>query len=317
MPRLPTAAAWSAARTRPDGAPAAPIVYRPHAPLAADAERRGRELPTVATVLTADERMRVDAAGAGRWVAAHCDSIDQLATALRRLPAGALLLSAGVVAEGGRAAVLRVAELVREFPAVPAMALASGEVPLATMLALGRAGVHAVADVRRADGWPLVRAALAAAARPDVAELAAAALAPVLADATSDVRRFVAALFAVPPRVGTVRQLARVLGVLPTTLMSRFFRARLPAPRLYLATARLTRAAYLLGNPAWTVAMVADHLEYSSAQSFSRHLHLVLGVRPAEFRRAYGPERMLARFADELVAPYRATLRAFRPLRPS
>jgi hypothetical protein len=98
-------------------------------------------------------------------------------------------------------------------------------------------------------------------------------------------------------------------------LMSRFFRAALPPPKRYLAFARLTRAAHLLHTPAWTVAAVADQLEYSSAQGFSRHLHLLLGVRPAEFRRRYDAAAMLARFDTELLAPHHDVLRTFWPIR--
>ena len=77
----------------------------------------------------------------------------------------------------------------------------------------------------------------------------ATALADDLASAPEGCRRFFAALFAAPPEVGTVRALAQVMGVLPTTLMSRFFRARLPAPKRYLAMARLVYAARLLETP--------------------------------------------------------------------
>lgn len=313
MARVPTAHPWTTPRGGGGGAPAHRIVYRPREGAVADVERS--LVPAVATVLAPDERLRVDAAGQGVYTTAHHDSVDEVAGELRAHPAGALLVSTLMLGRGGGRGVARVAELVREFPAVPAVALVSGEVEVATVLALGRGGVRAVVDVRRPEGWAVLRGTLAAAARPDVAVLAAAALDPLLADASADVRRFVRALFAAPAHVGTVRDLARGLGLLPTTLMSRFFRAQLPAPKRYLAFARLTRAAYLLRNPAWTVAAVANHLEYSSAQSFSRHLYLLLGVRPAVFRRQYDTGLMLARFADELITPYSAVLRDFWPLR--
>src|SRR5436853_613989 len=60
---------------------------------------------------------------------------------------------------------------------------------------------------------------------------------------------FFEALFTSPSRVATVRLLADELDVLPSTLMSRFFRARLPAPKQYLASARLVRAARIFENP--------------------------------------------------------------------
>ena len=74
------------------------------------------------------------------------------------------------------------------------------------------------------------------------------------------------ALFLAPPKLSTVRQLSVQLGVLPSTLMSRFFRSGLPAPKRYLAEARLVRAARLFENPGFSIANVANHLDYSSPQ---------------------------------------------------
>jgi AraC-like DNA-binding protein len=96
--------------------------------------------------------------------------------------------------------------------------------------------------------------------------------------------------------------------------MSRFFRLRLPPPKRYLALARLTRAARLLENAGCTLTSVAHHLDYSSAQSFGRHVRTLLGVTAAEFRRRHDGESVLRHFRDELVTPYRETLLTFSPL---
>jgi len=315
MSRSPAAHPWTAPRTS-DGRPA-PILYRAHGaptrPTLPHAEHSA--LPTVATLLTLDERLRVDAAGQGVYATRHFDDAQELSGALQARPFGAVLVSVAMLAPHQGRATSAVVELLRERSALPVAALVSDGVELATVLALGHAGIRSVVDVRRPEGWADLRATLACAARPDVAQLAARALAPLLTDATGDVQRFVAALFAAPAQVVTVRDLARGLGVLPTTLMSRFFRAALPPPKRYLAFARLTRAAYLLHTQGWTVAGVADHLEYSSAQGFSRHLHLLLGIRPAEFRRQYDTHAMLARFGSELLAPHANVLHTFWPLR--
>jgi AraC-like DNA-binding protein len=270
--------------------------------------------PVVLTLLAADERARVDAAGQGRYEARHADALDALdalASALHRGPVGALLVSVAALEQSGARWVPRLAALTRAHPALPAVALVSGDVALATVFVLGRCGLRAVVDVRHPEGWALLRQTLGAAARPAVAQLAADRLAPALADTSDDTRRFVATLFAAPPRLATVRDLARTLGVLPTTLMSRFFRTRLPAPKRYLAYARLARAADLLAYGGWPVAAAADYMDYSSAQGFSRHLFLLMGVRPAEFRRRFTPEMLLDRFADDLLAPHQAALRDF------
>jgi AraC-like DNA-binding protein len=114
--------------------------------------------------------------------------------------------------------------------------------------------------------------------------------------------------------VCTVRRLARNLGILPSTLMSRFFRARLPAPKRYLAMARLVRAANLFENRGFSVANVANHLEYSSPQSFGRHVRTMLGLTALEFRERYDGPGMFERFRQELVLPHLPALRSLTPL---
>jgi AraC-like DNA-binding protein len=96
--------------------------------------------------------------------------------------------------------------------------------------------------------------------------------------------------------------------------MSRFFRANLPAPKQYLAIARLAHAARLLENPGASISSVANSLEYSSPQSFGRHLQLFMQLTPGEFRRRYDGDGMLENFRQELVVPYKERLRIFDPL---
>ncbi|MEO8879544.1 MAG: helix-turn-helix domain-containing protein [Gemmatimonadaceae bacterium] len=108
--------------------------------------------------------------------------------------------------------------------------------------------------------------------------------------------------------------LSTELRVVPSTLMSRFFRAHLPAPKRYLAMARLTHAARVFENPGLSVANVANHLEYSSPQSFGRHVRTLLAITALEFRHRYDGEGMLHRFREELILPYMTTLRTFSPL---
>ena len=100
---------------------------------------------------------------------------------------------------------------------------------------------------------------------------------------------------------------------MPSTFMSRFFRARLPAPKRYLAMARLVRAARLFENPGLSITHVAYHLEYSSPQSFSRHLQSLLQCSAVEFRRMYDGEGMLDRMRHDLILPYREALQRFEP----
>jgi AraC-like DNA-binding protein len=101
---------------------------------------------------------------------------------------------------------------------------------------------------------------------------------------------------------------------MPSTLMSRFFRAGLPTPKRYLAMARLVRAARLFENAGFSVANVANHLDYSSPQSFGRHVRTLLHITAGEFRAEYDCASMFARFRADLVVPYADALRELRPL---
>src|SRR5207247_9599238 len=62
------------------------------------------------------------------------------------------------------------------------------------------------------------------------------------------------------------------------------------------------------------VSDVAYRLDYSSPQSFGRHLKAMLGVTAGEFRRRFPFDVSLERYVDLLVTPYRDILRAFHPL---
>jgi AraC-like DNA-binding protein len=101
---------------------------------------------------------------------------------------------------------------------------------------------------------------------------------------------------------------------MPSTLMSRFFRAGLPTPKKYLAMARLVRAARLFENAGFSVANVANHLDYSSPQSFGRHVRTLLHITAGEFRAEYDCVSMFARFRADLILPYVDVLRELRPL---
>jgi AraC-like DNA-binding protein len=273
-----------------------------------------RALAPITTMLTPNERLRVDAAGAGLYRAIHRDSIDEVIRDVRERGAAAVVVS---VACCGRQDAARVATMVREFPRVPAVALLTEVVPATpqAVLSLGRSGVRTLVDVRQPAGWRELRQLLMDDRASELARTALTQLAADLAGAPEGCRRFFEALFTAPAAVCTVRQLTGGLGVVPSTLMSRFLRARLPSPKRYLALARLARAARLFENPGLSVANVATHLEYSSPQSFGRHVRTLLDLTAVGFRQRYDGDGMLERFRAELVRPYVAVLRAFDPLR--
>jgi AraC-like DNA-binding protein len=185
------------------------------------------------------------------------------------------------------------------------------------MLSLGSTGVRQLVDVRDADGWTELRTRLLSTRGEDIQRRALSELAIDLSGVSDDCWRFFETLFVVSPRVSTVRQLAQALDVLPSTLMSRFFRARLPTPKRYLASARLVRAARLFENPGFSVSNVANHLDYSSPQSFGRHVRNLMNLTAMEFRDRYDGEGMLQHFRETLVLPNVAILRQLQPLTPA
>ena len=272
-------------------------------------------LTPVATVLLPPERLRVDAAGEGLYRTLHRDTLDDAMHDLKVHRAHAVVIS---VACCSGPEVAKVAQLVREFPRVPAVALLTQVDPGTPrdVLYLGRSGLRTLIDVRTAGGWRELREALVTERSTSIERFALGQLALDLVGVPADCWRFFEALFGPNARITTVRTLAAHLQVLPSTLMSRFFRARLPAPKRYLAMARLVRAAHLFENPGLSVASVANVLDYSSPQSFGRHVRTMLHLTAVEFRRRYSGQQMLDHFRGELVLPYVLTLRTFAPLTP-
>jgi AraC-like DNA-binding protein len=209
----------------------------------------------------------------------------------------------------------RVAAMVREFPRVPAVALLTetqSSTPHAT-LALGQLGIRTLVDARMPSGWQTLRNLLVSQGSADLQRSALNQISLDLPGVSNDCWRFFELLFDASPRISTVRQLARHLNILPSTLMSRFFRAKLPAPKRYLSLSRLIRAARLFENPGLSVARVANHLDYSSPQSFGRHVRTVMRMSPVKFRSSYDGQGMLQFFRTELILPYVDVLCAFRP----
>lgn len=265
----------------------------------------------IATLLTPAERPRVDAAGEGCYRTLHRDSVDDLISDLKSRRVHAVLVS--VTCAGLQAT--RVASLVREFPRVPAVALLS-ELEVRTphaVLALGQSGIRRLVDVRSAAGWRELRGALMADGDGAQRQLLGQ-LAIDLAGVPADCWRFFETVFTCSPRTGSVRLLARQLEVLPSTMMSRFYRAGAPPPKRYLAMARLVRAARLFENAGFSVANVANHLDYSSPQSFGRHVRTVLHMTAGDFRQRFDGAGMFERFRIDLVLPYLGALRVLRPL---
>lgn len=273
--------------------------------------KRGTGIP-VSTILTPLERSRVDAAAEGLCDALHRESLDEVLLDLRQQKVNLVLIS---VAKYGSQNSSRVAAMVREFPRVPAVALLTetqNSTPHTT-LALGQLGIRTLVDARMPAGWQTLRNILATQGSSDLQRSALAQISLDLPGVSKDCWRFFELIFDSSPKISTVRQLARHLNILPSTLMSRFFRAKLPAPKRYLSLARLIQAARLFENPGLSIARVANHLDYSSPQSFGRHVRTVMKMSPVKFRSVYDGQGMLQFFRTELILPYIDVLCVFRP----
>ena len=267
---------------------------------------------TVLTFVTPNEQHRIDAAGQGVWTTVHRDSLEQVLAELRARPATAVVVSA-VRYQHHHANT--VARMVREFPCVPAVALLTATEVRATqaVLALGHHGVRTLVDARDAGGWRDLRHLVT---REDPSAIEAQArvrLHEDLRGAHAACLKFIDVLFGAAPFT-TVRSLARALEVHPTTLMSRFFRAGLPPAKRYVAYARLTRAARLLESPGVSITQAAFQLEFSSPQSFSRHVQSVMHIGSLDFRQRYTGASMLEEFRQQLVLPHREALLRFDPM---
>ena len=274
--------------------------------------KRDPQRTPVSTILTPLERSRVDAAAQGLCEPLHRESLDEVLSDLRQQRANLVLIS---VTRYGSQSSARVAAMVREFPRVPAVALLTetqSSTPHST-LALGQLGIRTLVDARMPTGWQTLRNILASQGSSDLQRSALSQISLDLPGVSRDCWRFFELLFQPAPRISTVRQLARQLNILPSTMMSRFFRAKLPPPKRYLALARLIRAARLFENPGLSVARVANHLDYSSPQSFGRHVRTMMHMSPVRFRSLYDGQGMLQYFRTELVLPYAHVLCVFRP----
>lgn len=270
--------------------------------------------PVIAAVLRPDEKTRVEAASNGWFSLVHKESVPDAIRAVRERPVDAVLLSVHHCRESQLDAV---SSLIRGFPGIPTVALVSRHDPEGStaLLQLGATGVRQVIDVTAPDGWHRLRQLLGQPATRDAARIQGRILA-TLGDATPDALVFFEALARLAPDVGTARAFADALDVPCTTLMSRFMRAGLPSPKNYLAAMRIVHATALFARPGFSVSDVAYRLDYSSPQSFGRHVRALLGITCVELRQRYTFDQAVDRFIALMVTPHVNTWREFRPLSP-
>ncbi len=268
---------------------------------------------TVATVIEPSERPRLDAAANGRFRAVHADTVTEVIRTVRERPVHAILVSPGCIE---RDELQAVTTLIKGFPGVPTVAVTTqyDAASNGRLLELGARGVRTYLDLSVREGWQGLRELVAHPAASTGAVILGRLVPALGSDTSRECQSFFEMLVRMAPGVKNVRQLSRRVGVEPSTIMSRFFRARLPSPKSYLAAIRLVYAAGLLDAPGLSIADVAYRLDYSSPQSFGRHLRSVLGLTAGEFRRRYPFDVALQDFLSRLIIPFRPSFRSFHPL---
>lgn len=270
------------------------------------------ERTTVATVVEPPLRDRLDGWIGGSFTAIHARDLNEVIRVVRERPVRAVLVSPAVVE---RDELNQVDSLVRKFPGVPAVAVVARHDPqwAQRLLELGARGVSGLLDLSVREGWERLRQLLTEPGSTTAALILGAVI-PALGEVPPDGRRFFEVLVRTAPQTSSVKSLAEQLGVRPSTLMSRFFRCGLPSPKRYLSATRLLYAAWLLEFEGLSVAHVAYRLDYSSPQSFGRHLRAVMGLTATEFRRLYTFNSTLQDFVERLIVPYRGVFQTFHPL---
>ena len=268
--------------------------------------------PTVATVLEPDERTRLDAAAAGCFAAVHAGSVREAIRAVRERPIQAILVSPRGVP---RTALDEVGSLIHSFPGLPTVAVVSRHDAASSerLMEFGASGVRRFVDLTDRRGWHELRALVADPASPVSARILARVV-PALGYPPDPCRLFFEMLVRSAPDVTTVRALCRRLRLPPSTFVSRFLRAGLPSPKRYLAWTRLLHAAAYLELRGLSIADVAYRLEYSSPQSFCRHVRALVGCTAGAFRRRYSFERTLDEYIARLIVPFRGTFATFQPV---
>jgi len=267
----------------------------------------------VVAVLEPAVRPMVETAVNGAFAVVHADDVDDALKTLRGSSAQALLVSLRAIE---RRHVSAIGRMVAECPTVLPVALITERSTETSerLLQLGAQGVNQLLDLNDRDGWCKLRRVVADSGG-EVGQRILVAVMARLTETSTEARHFFAVLIRLSPQITTVRQLAVALDMVPSTLMSRFFRARLPSPKRYLAGIRLVYASAYLEVPSRSIAQVSGILGYSSPQSFGRHVRHVLGMSAGSFRRDYSFTAILEHHVATLVEPYARRFHSFEPFR--
>lgn len=269
--------------------------------------------PTAGVLTIVDPSMRSRLALALDIVprARHVSSVREALSVVVEQPVQAVLLSQSNVTPES---LMMVGKLAGACAGILILVLAGWAPQLSSvLLALGRYGIRDVVDISTREGLIRLRSLLQ---QPEweVATRVSEAFQRPLESATDEMRYFMLRLVQLAPTVSSAKILASRAGILPSSLYSRFFRARLPSPKRYLASVRLLYASGVLENQALSITDMAYRLNYSSPQSFGRHVREQLGMHSSEFRQRCPFPDLAAHATFRLFGQHESTLRSFRPL---
>jgi AraC-like DNA-binding protein len=268
--------------------------------------------PRVVTVLTPAVRDVIDCAASDGFDRVHVDTIAEASSEIYGHGATTLLLSTQRITGRG---FVDMARTLRQHPAVTPVVVLAEDWPTAheTLLEFGARGVKEVVNLAERNGWERLRT-LIMTPGGECTSVVTRDILGAAQGASDEMRHFLGKVIVAAPRVSTVQVLSTALQVEPSTLMSRFFRASLPAPKLYLAMTRLLYAAWLLERPGVSIAATANALHFSSPQSFGRNVRTLLGLTTGEFRRELPFTAAVDHYRQRLLQPYEQTLSTFRPV---
>ena len=271
-----------------------------------------RELPTVVTLLEEGLSTLIARSATGEFVTVPALSLQDAVDATTRLSACTVLLSPRLVQDTVSPTIRR---LLARLPRTVIVAVLGDDWASSypSLLRLGACGVHQTINLSRREGWNQLRDVIRESGNETV-QLITERLLESMERASDGSRAFFALLARRAPTTHSVRLFSQAANVNASSLTSRFFRAKLPTPKTYLAMMRLLYAARLFETEGTSVGCAANALHYSSPQSFGRHIRSFLGLRASEFRDRFDLERATKHFVQRLIVPFEATLATFEPL---
>lgn len=111
-----------------------------------------------------------------------------------------------------------------------------------------------------------------------------------------------------------MKALAWDLAVHPSTLITRFRRAGLPRPKLYVSWSLAVRAMWMLEDTSVSQLAAGLRLGFSTGQGFEYSMTLLLGMTVGQARQQYTGAALLEHYRASLILPYRETLIGFSPV---